>query len=103
MRIKGLLKKALAAVTSATMALSFVTAESVSAEGEEYIYKKTVSVEQILADFQYFVEEDADITMHQVGTVYAGGTAKIGSFGDGAMVNSYVKIQCFSGCMVCIR
>ncbi|MGN0586462.1 MAG: SpaA isopeptide-forming pilin-related protein, partial [Oscillospiraceae bacterium] len=94
MRIKGLLKKALAAVTSAAMALSFVTAESVSAD-TGYIYQKTVSIEQILADFQYFVQEDADVTMHQVGTLYVGGTAQIGSFGDGAMVNSYVKdLEC---------
>ncbi|MBQ7782570.1 MAG: choice-of-anchor A family protein, partial [Oscillospiraceae bacterium] len=84
-----LLKRALAATVSAALAMSIVAVPNVSAGTT--IYNKTCSVENIFSDFQYFINGNADITQHQVGSVYAGGTAKIGSFGDGAIQDSYVR------------
>ncbi|MBQ7782859.1 MAG: hypothetical protein IJ368_02725 [Oscillospiraceae bacterium] len=84
-----LLKRALAATVSAALAMSIVAVPNVSAGTT--IYNKTCSVENIFSDFQYFVNGDADISQHQVGSVYVGGTAKIGSFGDGAIQDSYVR------------
>ncbi len=84
-----LLKRALAATVSAALAMSIVAVPNVSAGTT--IYNKTCSVENIFSDFQYFINGDANITQHQVGSVYVGGTAKIGSFGDGAIQDSYVR------------
>jgi len=71
-----------AAVASTTIAVSAITGD------EKYPYD--YSIENLLSDYQLFVAGDLSSPPHTVGAVAVGGTATLGSWGDGQIVPSYV-------------
>ena len=62
-----------------------ITADSVAT------YPYSYSIENILSDFQYFVQGDLAVSNHTVGAVASGGTTSISNFGDGAITSSYFE------------
>lgn len=52
-------------------------------------YGKSITIQQILSDYQYFVNDNATILNHTVGGIVAGGNVRVSNFGDGAIEPSY--------------
>ncbi|MCQ2482983.1 MAG: choice-of-anchor A family protein, partial [Clostridia bacterium] len=52
-------------------------------------YGKSITIENVLTDFSYFIGGDAVLTNHTVGSVVVGGDAKFGNGGQGSTVPSY--------------
>ena len=53
-------------------------------------YTKEYTIENFVSDYQYVVKEDANIRNHTVGAIAIGGKAKVSSFGDAAIENSWI-------------
>lgn len=53
-------------------------------------YDKKYTISNLLSDYQYVVKDNVDIKNHTVGAVLIGGKAKLSSFGDAAIENSYI-------------
>ena len=53
-------------------------------------YGKSITIQQVLSDYQYFVNDNATLLNHNVGGVVAGGDVNISNFGDGAIAPSYL-------------
>lgn len=82
-----MIKKVLGVAASVCLAIS-ATLMIVSAESK-FPYEYTI--ENILARYQLFVENDAEITCHTVGAVAIGGTGEIDTWGDGQISPSYIN------------
>ena len=55
------------------------------------------TLKQILSDYQYFAKSTFKVGNHFVGALACGGTASFNSFGNGAIVPSYIKHVLHSG------
>ncbi len=53
-------------------------------------YDKSISIQQILSDYQYFINGNATLLNHNVGGIVAGGDVEIANFGDAAIEPSYL-------------
>lgn len=86
---KGIFPKLAVFVMAA--AVVFAVIGGISSYASADMYDKEYTIRNVLSDYQFVVDGDASLTSHIVGAMVVGGEAKVGSFGDGAIANSYFK------------
>lgn len=97
---KSLGKRLISGVTSGLLAVTYALPNSLPAGSNFYAaaegktpnpkYGKDYAVEDILSEYSYFIQNDANIGNHTVGSVAIGGTGQIDHFGDGSVAPSFI-------------